>query len=56
MALLNYTTTVPAERTAGEVIAKLAKAGAQQMFTATIDGLLCKAQDRPDWPPTRKGE
>lgn len=32
MGLLNYTTTVPAERTIGEIMAKLAKAGARQIM------------------------
>lgn len=38
MALLNYTTTVSAERTAGQIIAKLAKAGASQVLTDYTDG------------------
>lgn len=38
MALLNYSTTVPAERTAAEIIRILAKAGATQILTDYVDG------------------
>lgn len=38
MALLNHSTTVPAERTVTEVSAKLAKAGARQILTEYHDG------------------